>query len=349
VKFVSTLKPFAGVLLCLAFGSALAEALAPGEDFLKAPDRIEWQAGGLYDGRFEDGTRFQIQLAYPRPGTVPARVTPFAESYWYPQYLTGRVFMLKSAEGTGNAVRLVMPRDGRKQAEESFSIALAPDLLSGSGTWTNSRLRKQMRFSLQRAVVYDAVVVQRPAPPEAQEREPERRFIFAAWFPVLGDADADAWIREQAGKCQSDLECANRVNVTWKSRSLLSLDAEVWSYNSMATHGYGYSRTRQYRIDSAGLSPLGLDAFVDTGARCAARIVAAIATELRARKFSEVDAWVKSEPLGPGKSPKFTPTPNGIIFQFNMYELGSYMQGSPSVFLTYAQLGKCLRSLPVSY
>jgi hypothetical protein len=349
VKFVSTLKPFAGVLLCLAFGSALAEALAPGEDFLKAPDRIEWQAGGLYDGRFEDGTRFQIQLAYPRPGTVPARVTPFAESYWYPQYLTGRVFMLKSAEGTGNAVRLVMPRDGRKQAEESFSIALAPDLLSGSGTWTNSRLRKQMRFSLQRAVVYDAVVVQRPAPPEAQEREPERRFIFAAWFPVLGDADADAWIREQAGKCQSDLECANRVNVTWKSRSLLSLDAEVWSYNSMATHGYGYSRTRQYRIDSAGLSPLGLDAFVDTGARCAARIVAAIATELRARKFSEVDAWVKSEPLGPGKSPKFTPTPNGIVFRFNMYELGSYMQGSPSVFLTYAQLGPCLRSLPVSY
>jgi hypothetical protein len=257
--------------------------------------------------------------------------------------------MLKSAEGTGNAVRLVMPRDGRKQAEESFSIALAPDLLSGSGTWTNSRLRKQMRFSLQRAVVYDAVVVQRPAPPEVRERDPARSFIFAAWFPVVGDADADAWIRAQAGKCQSDLECANRVNVTWKSRSLLSLDAEVWSYNSMATHGYGYSRTRQYRIDSAGLSPLGLDAFVDTGARCAARIVAAIATELRARKFSEVDAWVKSEPLGPGKSPKFTPTPNGIVFRFNMYELGSYMQGSPSVFLTYAQLGPCLRSLPVSY
>jgi hypothetical protein len=342
-------KALTGALLCLAFGSALGEVLAPGEDFLKAPDRIEWQAGGLYDGRFEDGTRFQMQLAYPRPGTVPARVTPFAESYWYPQYLTGRIFMLKSAEGTGNAVRLVMPRDGRKQAEESFSIALAPDLLSGSGTWTNSRLRKQMQFSLQRAVVYDAVVVQRPAPPEAQERDPARRFIFAAWFPVLGDANADAWIREQAGQCEGDLECANRVDVSWKSRSLLSLTAGVWGYNYMATHGYGYSSTRQYRIDSAGLTPLGLDAFVDTGAACTAKLVAAIATELRARKFSEVDAWVKSAPLGPGKSPKFTPTPNGIVFQFDMVEVGSYMQGSPSVFLTYAQLGKCLRSLPASY
>jgi hypothetical protein len=342
-------KALTGALLCLAFGSALGEVLAPGEDFLKAPDRIEWQAGGLYDGRFEDGTRFQMQLAYPRPGTVPARVTPFAESYWYPQYLTGRIFMLKSAEGTGNAVRLVMPRDGRKQAEESFSIALAPDLLSGSGTWTNSRLRKQMQFSLQRAVVYHAVVVQRPAPPEARERDPARRFIFAAWFPVLGDANADAWIRAQAGQCEADLECANRVDVSWKSRSLLSLTAGVWGYNYMAAHGYGYSSTRQYRIDSAGLTPLGLDAFVDTGPACATKLVAAIATELRARKFSEVDAWVKSAPLGPGKWPKFTPTPNGIVFQFDMVEVGSYMQGSPSVFLTYAQLGKCLRSLPASY
>jgi hypothetical protein len=137
--------------------------------------------------------------------------------------------------------------------------------------------------------------------------------------------------------------------VSWKSRSLLSLTAEVWSYDDLAAHGYAYSTTRQYRIDSAGLSPLGLDAFVDTGAACTAKIVAAIAADLRARHFSEVDTWVKSEPLGPGKSPKFTPTPNGIVFLPDMVEVGSTMQGSPSVFLTYAQLGKCLRSLPVSY
>jgi hypothetical protein len=337
-------KTFTCVVFCLAAGSAPGEVLPSSEDFLQAPDRIEWQAGGLYDGRFENGTRFQMQLAYARPATVPDRVTPFAESYWYPQYFTGRKFILKSAEGTENAVRLVMQRDQRKPIEESFSIALAPDLMSGSGTWTNSRLRKQMRFSLQRAVVYDAVVVTRPAPPEAQARaqarDPQRSFIFAAWFPLLGDAEADAWIREQAGRCEGSLECANRVDVSWKSRSLLSL---------MATHGQGDSSTRQYRIDSAGLRPLGLDAFVDTAAGCTARIVAAIATDLRARKFSGVDAWVRSAPLGPGKSPKFIPTPNGIVFHVDMGEVGADMQGSPSAFLTYAQLGQCLRKLPVSY
>jgi hypothetical protein len=343
------LKTFTCVVFCLASGSAPGEVLSPGEDFLKAPDRIEWHAGGLYEGRFENGTRFQMQLGYPRPATVPDRVTPFAESYWYPQYFMGRKFILKSAEGTRNAVRLVMQQDQRKPSEESFSIALAPDLMSGSGTWTNSRLRKQMRFSLQRALVYDAVVVQRPAPPEALERDPQRRFSFAAWFPVLGDADANAWIREQAGTCEGDLECANGVEVIWKSRSLLSLTAAVWSYNYMATHGYGYSSTRQYRIDSAGLHPLGLDAFVDTGAGCTAKIVKAIAADLRARKFSEVESWLQTAPFGKNNPPKFTPTPNGIVFQFNMYEVGSYVQGSPSVFLTYAQLGQCLRKLPVSY
>jgi hypothetical protein len=306
-------KTFTCVVFCLASGSALGEVLQPGEDFLNAPDRIEWQAGGLYDGRFENGTRFQMQLAYPQPAAVPDRVTPFAESYWYPQYFTGRTFILNGAGDTDNAVRLVMPRDQRKPVEESFSIALAPDLLSGSGTWTNSRLRKQMRFSLQRAVVYDAVVVMRPAPPEAREGGPQRSFLFAAWFPIVGDADADAWIREQAGKCEGNLGCTNRVDV------------------------------------SAGLRPLGLDAFVDTGTGCAARIVAAIATDLRARKFSGVDAWARSAPLGAGKPPKFTPTPNGIVFRFDMGEVGAYVQGSPSVFLTYAQLGQCLRKLPVSY
>jgi hypothetical protein len=341
-------KTITGLFLCLAFGNALGDVAPPGEDFLKAPDRTEWHAGGLYDGRFEDGTRFQVQLAYPRPASLPEGVTPFAESYWYPKHFRGQPFILNRAEGSAAPVRLVVQPDTRAPVEESFTVALAPDMLSGSGTWTSSKLNRQMAFSLKRAVVYDYVVVKRPAPPEARESEPERSFVFAAWFPILGDPDADAWIREQAGKCEGDLECENRVSVNWKSRSLLSLDAEVWSYNYMAPHGYGDSSTRQYRIDSAGLTPLGLDAFVDTGANCAARIVTAIAADLRARQFSEVDTWVKNAPLGPGKSPKFTPTPNGIQFEFNMYEVGSYVQGSPSVFLTRAQLGQCLRNLPAS-
>jgi hypothetical protein len=340
-------KTVIGALLCLALGNALGDVVAPSEDFLKAPDRIEWQAGGLYEGLFEDGTRFQIQLAYSRPAAVPDAVLPFAESYWYPKHYTGRVFVLSRAQSGGNPVHLLVQPDPRVPAEESFTITLAQDMLSGSGTWTSSKRKKQMTFSLQRSVVYDYVVVQRPPPPEALEQEPERKFTFAASFPVLGDPDADAWVREQAGKCSGDLECANRVQVRWKSRSLLSLDAWVWEYNYMTAHGNGGSTTRQYSVDQGRLAPRELDTFVDLGPACVPKVTAAIVAQLHTQKLSWADKWAEHTPLE-SKWMKFTPTASGIAFHFDPYEVGSYAEGAPSVFLTRAQLGSCLRNLPAA-
>jgi len=340
-------KALTGLFLCLAFGSAGADVVAPNEDFLKASDRVQWHAGGLYDGRFEDGTRFQIQLAYPRPASIPKAVLPFAESYWYPKRFTGRVLSLNRIEGSGRPVHLVLQPDSRVPADESFTITLAPDMLSGSGTWAAPKLKKQMAFSLQRAITYDYVVVQRPAPREALESEPERKFTFAAWFPVLGDAGADAWVREQAGKCSGDLECMNQVQVRWKSQSLLSLDASVWEYNYMATHGNGISTTRQYGVDKGRLAPLGLDAFVKLDAACASKLTATITRQLRAQKLSLANAWGETV-ITAEEGLKFTPTASGVAFNFDPYEVGTYAEGAPSVFVTRAQLGSCLRNLPAA-
>jgi hypothetical protein len=336
-----------GALLCLAFGNALGDVVPPSEDFLKAPDRIQWHAGGLYDGRFDDGTRFQIQLAYPRPASLPGSVQPFAESYWYPKHYTGEAFRLNSIAGAGTELRLVLQPDLNAPVEESFSIALAPDALAGQGSWTSAKLHKQMNFTLQRAVVYDYVVVQRPAPPEAVKDEPERRLTFAASFPVLGDPEADAWVREQAGKCSGDLECSNRVQVRWKSGSLLSLDASVWEYNYMTPHGNSGSTTRQYSVDRGRLTPRELDTFVDLGPPCVSKVTAAIVAQLHVQKLSWADKWAEYAPLK-SKWMKFTPTASGIAFHFDPYEVGSYAEGAPSVFLTRAQIGSCLRSLPAA-
>jgi len=340
-------KALGGLFLSLAFGSACAEVVAPSEDFLKAPDRIEWHAGGLYDGRFEDGTRFQIQLAYPRPAAAPKDALPFAEYYWYPKRFTGRLLVLNRAEGGGNQVRLAVQPDPRVPADESFTITLAPDMLSGSGTWSAPKLKKQMAFTLQRAVAYDYVVVQRPAPAEALEGDPERKFTFAAWFPVLGERDADAWVREQAGRCSGDLECMNQIRVRWKSPSLLSLDASVWEYNYMSPHGNVASTTRQYSVDKGRLMPAGLDAFVDTGPACVSKVTAAIVAQLHAQQLPWADKWAEHAPITQ-KWLKFMPTASGIEFSFDPYEVGPYAQGSPSVFVTRAQLGSCLRSLPAA-
>jgi hypothetical protein len=340
-------KRLAAALLCAAFGSALGDVIAPSEDFLKAPDRIEWRAGGLYDGRFDDGTRFQIQLAYPRPASLPKEVLPFAESYWYPKHYTGTVLALTDTGHPPNTLRLAVQPDSGAPAEEDFTIVLAPDMLSGRGAWNSSTLHQQMAFTLQRAVAYDYVVVQRPAPPEAAKDDPERRFTFAAWFPVLDDAQADAWVREQAGKCAGDLECMNQVQVRWKSRSLLSLDASVWEYNYMTPHGNGGSTTRQYSVDQGRLTPRELDSFVDLGPVCMPKLTAAIVAQLRAQKLGWADNWAEQAPLR-SKWTKFTPSASGIAFHFDPYEVGPYSDGSPSVFLTRAQLGQCLRSLPAS-
>jgi hypothetical protein len=340
-------KTITSLLLCLAFGGASADVVAPSEDFLKAPDRIQWQAGALYDGRFEDGTRFQIQLAYPQPASLPKEAPPFAASYWYPKHFTGTVLALRDTGHTPGTLRLSVQPDAGKAATEDFTIVLSPDRQSGRGTWTSSALHKQMAFSLQRSVVYDYVVVKRPAPVEARSGDPERSFVFAAWFPVLGDADADAWVREQAGKCSGDLECMNGVQVRWKSRSLLSLDASVWEYNYMTPHGNGGSTTRQYSLDQGRLRPVGLDAFVDTGSSCVSRVTAGIVAQLRAQQLPWAEEWAKQAPLTKAWL-KFMPTASGIVFSFDPYEVGPYSEGAPSVFLTRTQLGSCLRSLPAA-
>jgi hypothetical protein len=335
----------AGLLMSLAFGSAWSDIVQRG-DFLHAPDRVAWQAGGLYDGRFDDGTRFQIELAYPRPAGLPERVTPFNESYWYPKHTTGEAFHLRDADSSGNTLRLALESDTDKSAEENFAIALTADKLTGSGTWNSSRLHKQMRFTLQRAIVYDGVVVTRPAPPEARADDPNRPFLFTAYFPVLGNMAADAWIAKQAAACSDDLECVNDVRVRWKSASLLSLEANKWGYSYSAAHGNGGSTTRQYRIAAKGFTPLGLGDFVKLDASCDAKMRTAMAVQLRAKGFPQGADAIQESPLAPDTTLKFTPTASGIAFHFDPYEVGSYAQGAPSIFLTRAQLGACVRELP---
>jgi hypothetical protein len=258
-------KHIAGVLACLAFGSALGEVIAPSEDFLKAPDRIEWHAGGLYDGRFEDGTRFQIQLAYPRPASVPKEAMPFTESYWYPKHFTGRMLMLNRADGMGNTLRLVVQPDSRVPAEESFSIALAPDTLSGSGTWTSSTLKKQMAFTLQRAVAYDYVVVQRPAPSRrgtairraASCSRPGSR-CWATPTPAHGYA------RRRA----SAMATWNASNEGAGALEIESLAVTGCIGLGIQLHDSAWQRRLgdpPVRVDNGRLTAARLDAFVDTG------------------------------------------------------------------------------------
>jgi hypothetical protein len=335
-----------GVLLWLAAQSAFCERVLVTEDLTAAPDRIEWNAAGLYDGRFEDGTKFQIQLAYPQPASVTSKVTRFREEYWYPNRYTGETFTLTRDGGSADEAHLSVRAPDWKKTGEAFFITLSPDRRTGHGTWTPPTLGKQLSFDLQLAVPYKGIVVTRPLLPDAFNHGAARQFQFAAFFPELNDPAVDAWIHGQVESCSvggGDIECANEVRLTWHSADLLSLTSMVWSYGGGA-HGMGDSQTRHYRIKQGQMSRLDFNDFLDQSPACLSAVSAVIVTKLRAKKMS----WAHSGALKARQEPKFTPTPTGILFSFDPYEVGPYAEGAPSVFVPRAEMGTCVKYLPAA-
>jgi hypothetical protein len=59
-----------------------------------ATEKIEWTAGGLFEGRFEDNTVFQMNLPYP---TAPKLYdTNFTQgAYWYPKKYSANTFIVE--------------------------------------------------------------------------------------------------------------------------------------------------------------------------------------------------------------------------------------------------------------
>jgi hypothetical protein len=335
-------RAMCGVAMVLGLGAARAQAPLQQEDFLTARERIEWEAGGLYEGRFDDGAVFQIELAYPRPAGVSQRDGEFFQSVWNPRHYDGQPTRLSMDEAAraGAPMRLKVLDEQDAARGAVYTVTLAADRASGRGV-SSAPDGSQRAFTLRRNLSYTGIVVKRPAPPELADHGDYREhgFVFSTFFPVLGDPDADAWIRERAGICRDIGECQDQVHVRWRSPSLVSLDALAWG-DSGGAHGLGRSVTRQYRIEGGRMTALGLDDFVDPGPACRAALSAAIVGKLKAKGMSAAD---QVDARNPGK---FTPTPEGIAFHFDSYEAGSYAQGAPTVFVPRAQMGGCVKYLP---
>jgi hypothetical protein len=331
-----------GVLLFVKAHAAYAD-VPLAEDFMAAPDRIEWNAGALYDGRFEDGAALEIEVAYPAPAGVSKRdADNFVQTVWEPRHYQGVPSNLFAVDTAGSNMRLKVLDERSAENGSIYTITLAPDRASGRGTVTAPG-GKPRSFTLRRSVPYTGVVVTRPAPPDLADNPyyKQNGFVFSAFFPTLGDPDADAWIRQRAGICRDEGDCTNNVRIRWHSRSLVSLMATVWG-DSGGAHGDGQFETRQYRVDGRTMTPLGLDAFIDLGDTCRAKISAYLVAGLRAKAMPKAERGGLD---GRGTVP-FTPTSGGVAFHFNLYEVGGYADGTPTVFVPRAQMGTCVKYLP---
>jgi hypothetical protein len=311
-------------------------------DLLQAAERIEWEAGGLYEGRLPDGTPFQVALAYPAPEGLPGNAGKIMDStYWFPRDYTGKARSLAALEAAPDRLELAPLLDSGVQGPERFAVDLDADRSGGKGSWRQAEDEEARSFSLKRIVTYRAVALTRPSP-QAQAEGSDQPFVFSAVFPVFGDEALDAWVREMAGRCDADTECTNKVLVRWHSKGQLSLDASAWTFGYGAAHGNYSSSMRHYALGGGKPVHTRFTGFVDAGTACREKVSATLVGKLAAQGLS----WAEQGALDVFKEPKFIPTPAGIEFHWDPYEVGSYAQGSPSVFLTRDELESCARNLP---
>lgn len=306
------------LLAALAHGAVAGDA----PSLLDTHGRIEWEAGGLYKATLPDGARVQLALPYPEPAGVPLEGKQVMEGgYWMPATYAGQVQPFTP--------------------EQQLAVTFDTDRRSGKAEWTPPRSTKRLTLSLERLLPYRAVAFTRPSP-EAKAAGSDQQFVFSALYPVVGDAAVDEWVRGVAGRCGADLSCANRVSVRWHSADQLSLEAGAWSYNYGAAHGNYASEMRHYAIKDDAHVHTRFTAYLAPSAACRDKVSGLLVAKLEEQGLS----WAKDGALDDLREPKFIPVAQGIEFHWDPYQVGSFAQGMPSVFLAREELGDCALALP---
>lgn len=337
-------------IMLLSIGSLISLqclcAFAEEENYLKHPKRTEWQAGGFYEGTFEDGTAFQMNLPYPPPKSINhANWEPsVTASYWYPRRFSGETISLKIKSFEDNAFSIAVQKidnKGNTADEEIFEGILSLDKTSAHGQWTLIKKKRKMTFAMKRRFEYKGVDVSLPSR-EEKEHDSERSIAFSAIFPVLGNSKVDGWIKDFISKCDYDSECINSVEVAWFSKNSYSLYGNIWGYGDGMPHGNGYSTYRHYVTTGAVPKLAKLNHFISTSDGCLESISKKIISALKTQEYSRAEAGK----LRDVEHVKFLPTPHGILFDFDPYEVGAYSEGAPRVFIERQKVGGCIKYLP---
>jgi hypothetical protein len=332
--------------IALLFGLHSPFVFAEEINYLKHPNRIEWQSGGFYEGMFEDGTPFQMNLPYPslisiRVHWVPASVTA---SYWYPRRFKGDTISFKIKWISDNSFSITVQnlvKKGNTVTEETFDGVTSPDKTDVHGHWKLVKKQKNMSFSMKRLFVYKGIDVSLPCD-EGIDVEPPCTFVFSASFPVIDNPKVDKWITDLVSECGQDVECRNSLEVAWFSKDLLSFRGWNWGFSHQMAHGYGYSTYRHYDTAGTAPRPVKFDNFIKTSDSCLKKISNSIISTLKKQKYSGAEDGEISD----ADNVKFLPTPSGIQFNFDPYDVGTYLEGAPNVFIERRKLGNCIKYLP---
>lgn len=321
-------------------------------DYLKDPSRKELITGGFYEGHFSDGTPFQMTLTYTTPQSS------FGASYKYPQKFTGEIINFEKSSFHNNAFNLSMsdrvaePPDFKTKIlfKEKLTGKLSKDKKSVSGIWAHieGNKKKTLTFSMHRLITYKGIYVTHKSfyagEPSDGWINPIRPFKFSAVLPILNYPEINKVNLQNASVCEYDQECSNGTSIEGYYNNLLSLKSENWGYAAGAPHGYDSFIVRNYVTKSETAREVFLDYFFKTSPTCLATLSNLVIRNLKEQQLSGAENFIINKDNY--KNLNFLPTPLGLEFLFNQYEVGSYAEGEPNVFINKKQLGDCLIYLP---
>lgn len=315
-------------------------------NYLMDPNKIEWDAGGFYEGSFEDGTPFQMDLPYPIPESINRKESQphtLSPSYWYPKNFSGKTIQLRIRSFSQNFVELVAEtedKNGNFVDAEVFKGTLSPDRITMYGVWKQTNKNRQLKFSMKRVYPYHGVDVTHSRNTTIDDDNPSRPFVFSVIFPIIGNQHADSWIRDLMSTCEHDLECTNQVTIAFHANTSLSLHGWAWGYSNRMAHGNGSSAYKHFKIIDTSLSPAELNHFISVSPNClhtvSKNIVSLLEEKVDRPENGTIEDW---------KHIKFLPTPVGIQFDFDPYELGGYLSAA-TVFVKKKDIEQCVKYLP---
>lgn len=338
------LIPF--LIFSFLFQLAYADSDDSNINYLKDPSRKESIAGGFYEGRFSDGTPFQM--------TLPYSTSDLRASYQYPKKFTGETIGFENVFFKGDSFKLSKSYTSSRSnngINEEFVGKLSKDKKSASGIWTQiiGNKKKNLNFSIERLIPYKHISVTQKSvdtskhnPDNFEDSDQNLSFTFDAIFPILQNSKIQETVLKDASICSYDQECSNNITIEEDYNNLLTLRSESWGQAMGAPHGYDSFRIYHYLTNSGTSREIFLNYFFKNSPTCLAKLSQLITSELTEQEIS----GAKDFKLDDYKTMDFLASPLGLEFDFNPYEVGSYVEGEPSVFISKKQLGDCLIYLP---
>jgi hypothetical protein len=344
--------------------------------------KAEWMSGGFYEGSFEDGTPFQMNLAFPMPASVVQDqmdvqdfldpIDELQNQYWYPRHRGNDKLDLeiKALDESGIVLRTVSRgKDQTLSDSETFTGKRSKDWTEIEGKWTSDRSHKTMRFRMKMVFPYtsrlDIFMTQTSIDDFESERSmdiitypaienlgPEH--LIPEWNPSPGDANANG----HASYC--DEQNHEIVTAEWASAHFLFFSNKIYEYRFGAAHGTRDRSFSHFSLSYGRYEQIALDTFYKTSLACENqlfdRVVAALVADHAAQLENVAQVFPDRHLLSDADiargaltfdhiSPDYLVLPEGIEFYVGPYVLGSYMDVH-DIFIWKAQIENCIKTLP---